>query len=381
MKKVISILLCALLLVSSLAFSASADETKTLVQFGNADGTPMQIAYDASMSDWTNKTEYVILPGCTFVIPSGRLLNVAFDSSLVVMEGATLQVNGQLNVTGEMNVYGTLRGENIVGTGPINCQVRFPSIEQNNLDLDSKIKVHYYLSGNDDMYGDIAAKPENYKTVLSYGEDIMVPYNTYIFVRIEIRENGDEDKYNDALYPLYHNSTRVQFAQNACPILVTTAGDISYGSWKEDSTYYNTYTITLPEGTGYTVYGRNGELGEVTVKHGQSFSFRVELEEEYNQSAYEVYVFNGNGWTDLDKDEMLENGIKPAVADANGFYTISGVKGNYSIFVEGVVTNEMLDIMSTIFNLFRQIWETIAQVFAELFGEGGLGSIFGSVTA
>lgn len=369
MKKIISILLCALLLVSSFAFTASA--TNPTVSFGNEDGTPVEIGYgtdpdDATVNpDWVSNRSYVIRKGCTFVIPSGRTLNVPLNSTLTVEAGAKFVVNGQLNVSGEMFVYGTLQGTNITGAGSIKCEVRFPNLSDANNKLDDKIQVRYFISENSDYYGDVNVDLNTYTSVPSDGANVMVDYNKYLYVRVMINEAAGEDRYDDKLYPVYHNNTLVPFAQNACPIRVTTSGDISYGSWKTDNSYYNSYTILLPEGEGYTVYGRNGEYGEITLKYGQAFSFRVELEEDFNKSDYLVYVYNGTGWTNLEKDDLLA-GIEPAVPDAEGYYTINSVTGNYSIFVEGVLSNEMLDIFGRVFSIFRQIWDAIAQIFAEL---------------
>lgn len=365
MKKFISILLCALLLAGSMALTAFAQAPLT---YGNEDGTPCEVRYDFENypDEWSTGNAYVIKSGCTFAVPSGRTLNVPLNSTLTVEEGATFVVNGQLNVVGEMFVYGKLQGTNISGTGSIKCEVRFPSLADENINLKDKLEVRYYIGKeSSDYYGDINIDLNDYTIVPADGASIMVDYNKFMYIRVMINEATGEDRFDDKLYPVFYNYTRIDFAQNACPVLVTTSGDVSYGSWPQDeSRLYNTYTIILPEGEGYTVYGRNGEFGEVTIKHGQAFSFRVELEEEYNKSDYVVYVYNGTGWTNLEKDDILA-GIEPAVPDAEGYYTISSITGNYSIFVEGVLSNEMLDIFSQIFNIFKQVWEAISAIFAE----------------
>lgn len=380
MKKVISILLCALMLVSSFAFSASA--ANPIEAFGDENGTSVEISYGFDLDDptvnpdWVSNRDYVIRKGCTFVVPSGRTLNVPLNSTLTVEPGAHFVVNGQLNVAGEMFVYGKLTGTNITGSGNIKCEVRFPSLADANVNLNNKIEVRYYVSPlQGDEYGDINVPIENYTAVASDGAKIMVDYNKYLYIRILIKEAPGEDRYDDKKYPVFYNSSKVDFKQNGCPVLVITSGDVSYGSWMQDTTYYNTYKITLPEGEGYTVYGRNGEFGEVTLKYGQAFSFRVELEEDFDKSDYLVYVYNGNGWTNLEKDDLLA-GIEPAKPDAEGYYTINSITGEYSIFVEGVVSNEMLDIFSQVFTIFRQIWETITEIFNELFGGMNLGDMF-----
>lgn len=383
MKKVISILLCALLLIGSFAFSVSAEETRNTVAYGNADGSKAEIQYSADWGDFTNNTDYVIRSGCTFVIPSGLHLAVPVTSTLTVEEGAALYINGSLNVMGEAHIYGKLDATESGLTGQQNvlCYVSFPDLTGSL--LAEKIQVKCYKSNESEDYGDINVSFDNYLsvysngTVQSYNSNLLpVPYNTFLYIRVFINEAQGEDRYDDKLVVVKCNGVAIPFAQNGCPIQVTTGSEITFGNWVNDSAYYNTYIVELPEGEGYTVYGRNGEIGKVTLKYGQSFSFRVELEEEFNKSDYAVYVYNGLGFTNLDKDDLLE-GIEPAVADAEGYYTIDSVTGNYSISVQGVVSNQMLDIFSQVFNVLKQVWETVMQIFNELFGEGGLGNLFG----
>ncbi|MBE6813622.1 MAG: hypothetical protein E7523_12190 [Ruminococcaceae bacterium] len=383
MKKIISILLCALILVSALSLTAFAETERGLVSFGNEDGSSFVYEFSKTEPEWTGDTDYIIRSGCTFVVPTNRVLNVPYTSSLTVEEGAHLVVNGQLNAVDEVHIYGKLTGDNVTGQENIKCYVQFPDLTDANINLGDKIDICYYLSESNDSYGDVGVDIEKYLPISDDGINTVnhtrylpVLYNTYLYVRVKIQEEGTQDKYDDKLFPVKCNGVVVKFDQNACPILVTTGSEISYGSWVNDATYYNTYTISLPEGTGYTVYGRNGEIGEVTLKYGQAFSFRVELEQDYDKSAYQVYVFNGTGWTDLEKAELLD-GIAPAVPDSEGYFTITNITGNHSVFVEGVLQNKMLDIFEQIFTIFRQIWEAITEIFNELFGEGGLNGLFG----
>ncbi len=381
MKKIISILLCALMLVSALCVPVFAEETDNVIEF-----TDSVYEFSKDKGELGEEKNYIIKSGCTFVVPAQRTLNVPYSSTLTVEEGAHLVVNGQLNAVGDVAIYGKMTGLNVSGQENITCYVEFPDLTASNIKLDDKINVCYYLGKTNDPYGDVGVAIADYVLVddtgiisEETGNYLPVPYNTYMYVRVLIEENGSEDKYDDKLFPVKCNNVVIPFNQNACPILVTAGSEISFDPWVNDSTYYNTYTIILPEGDGYTVYGRNGELGEVTLKYGQAFSFRVELEEDYNQSVYQVYVYNGNGWTDLTKEELLE-GIAPAVPDAEGYYTIANITGNHSIYVEGVISNEMLDMFSQVFNIFRQIWEAITKIFNALFGEGGsLDGIFGGL--
>ncbi len=387
MKKFISVLLCALMLAGAMSTIAFA-ETADVVEFGNADGSVSQYVFEKTEAEWVNGKSYIIRSGCTFVVPSGRVLNVPYNSSLTVEKGAHLVVNGQLNAVDEVHVYGKMTGENVTGQENVTCYVEFADLTASNVNLADKIDIRVYLSNENDAYGDVEVELDEYLAIADDGVNpinnskyLPVKYNTYLYVRVLIQEQGNEDRFDDKLFPVKCNGVVIPFSQNACPILVTTGSEITYSSWVNDSTYYNSYTISLPaiDSVGYTVYGRNSEVGEVVVKHGQSFSFRVELEEEYNKSAYQVYVFAGNGWTDLEKEELLE-GISPAVADSEGYFTITNITSNHTVYVQGVMENEMLDLFSTIFNIFRQIWEAISEIFTELFGEGGIAGLLGGLT-
>lgn len=355
MKKTCSIILAILMLISCIPVFASA---ATEVHF---DLSRQFTAEDLLVSG----TDYFIDSGVTMVVPSGLTLNVPLSSTLTVSDGASLIVNGQLNVAGDVVVDGRLGGSKITGTGDIVCKIEFPNLDDPNINLASKISVKYFISDTSDYYSDINVDLNTYTSVPSTGTNVYVDYDRYIYVRVIIAEAVGEDRYDDKLYPVYSNGTRVDFAQNACPIAVTTSNKISYGVWRTDDTYYNRYRVILPEGEGYTVYGRNGEYGEITLKYGQRFSFFVELEEEYNQSDYWVYVYNGTGWTNLDKDAILA-GIEPAVPDSEGYFNINSITGDYTVIVEGVVSNKVLNIFAQVFDILKGVFEAIVEVFNEI---------------
>lgn len=83
-----------------------------------------------------------------------------------------------------------------------------------------------------------------------------------------------------------------------------------------------TYTVTLPEGEGYTVTATEGSVSP--VNENGSYSFTVEITEGYEA---------GEGFAVKANDEALEAG-------EDGVYTIENITANQVITVEGVVAAE-----------------------------------------
>ena len=83
----------------------------------------------------------------------------------------------------------------------------------------------------------------------------------------------------------------------------------------------NTYTVTLPTGTGYTVTAQDGSSSP--VEHGGSYSFTVAI---------------GDGYQKGDDFAVMANGVS-LTADGGGVYTITDITQSQTITVEGVVKN------------------------------------------
>ena len=80
----------------------------------------------------------------------------------------------------------------------------------------------------------------------------------------------------------------------------------------------NTYAVTLPTGTGYTVTAQGGSSSPVT--HGGSFGFTVAIAGGYHK---------GNGFA------VKANGVSLA-ANGSGVYTISNITQAQTVTVEGI---------------------------------------------
>ena len=80
----------------------------------------------------------------------------------------------------------------------------------------------------------------------------------------------------------------------------------------------NTYAVTLPTGTGYTVMAQDGSSSPVT--HGGSYSFTVTIADGYD--AGDSFAVKTNG--------------APLTADGSGVYTIANITQAQTVTVEGV---------------------------------------------
>ncbi len=319
---------------------------------------------------------YVVVSGYA-TIPSTLTLYIPSNATLNIAPDARLNVLGKLIVLGTLDVEGELYGaENITvaQNATATADVRFPALEDEG--LAGRINVQYATSTTGSIYEDQTEGFE-YKDVRAGGTTIQAPINEYLYVKVDIVEPDSRfDMYDNSKLAVYFNDIRVDFTQGSSHALVTTGIDVSYGTWDKDADFYNEFNIYLPTGEGYTVYGREGEqsaLGEtVKLKYGQPFSFKVEIDPEYDMSAYEVYIYNGYGWTNLDTSTLLA-GIEPAKPDADGYYYIDAVRGEHTIYVVGVVKNETLLMVGDVLDLVRNIFEMISTFFAELLAMLGLG--------
>lgn len=375
MKKTFAVILSIVMLLCCIPFAANAAE---------------QINYTAnhkfeSSSDLVSGNTYIVNEGVTLTVPSDLTVYIPTGAILRINEGAKLNVLGQLVVLdgGSLFVEGFLYGASNVtvnGTGTALCELRFPALDTTSglvgKDGKAKINVSYGSSENGNIYEDQQGTVV-FNGVPSSGTSIMAPLNQYIYIKADIVEPDlTYDKYDDSLMNVYFNGVGVPYTQGSHHTLLTTSGDISYSKWVRDDDFLNTFNIYLPTGEGYTVYGREGEQsadGEtIKLKYGQSFSFKVEIDPEFDMSSYEVYIYNGYGWTDLDTSTLLKD-IAPAKVDEYGYYHIDEVKGEHTIYVVGVVKNETLLMIGDILDMIRNVFEMISAFFAELFGFLGLG--------
>lgn len=366
MKKTISVILAVIMAVCCMPFAVFADDADTLFDKSGSFESSDQLV---------SGNLYRIESGVTMTVPSELTLYIPTGARLYVNEGAKLVVNGNIVTQpgSALCVEGVLVGAaNVGGSGDCLAQYRFPALIDQGLtkeDGSPRIKVSFATSVSGNAYDD-QKEPLSYTDISDAGAKVYIPLNQYVYIKAHIIEPDEtkDVKYDDALMNVFANGVGVAYTQGAHIMKVGSSADITYGNWTNDDDFLSTYKIHLPSNKGYTVYGRNGEhseLGEtVYLKYGQSFSFKVEIEPEYDMSKYEVYIYNGYGWTDLDTDTIIKD-VPPAKPDEYGYYNIDFVKGDTTVYVIGVVKNSTITLVGDILSMIRSILETIKAFFEQ----------------
>ena len=112
------------------------------------------------------------------------------------------------------------------------------------------------------------------------------------------------------------------------------------------------------------------EDGTIVVKYGEPFSFYVDLDEAYDMSNYEVYIYNGYGWLNLGEENQetgdLEIGKLRAEPDANGYFNVSQVTGDLTISVQGVMKNATINLIGNLLETFRNIFNMLKEFIESL---------------
>lgn len=374
MKKTLAVILSLIMLVCCIPFSANAADTSTgLVEWSENHTIK-------ATNELQSNVNYTIKKGYTLTIASDVTVIVPLSCTLIVEEGATLRVYGKMVVQGQLRVEGLIEKGgaekiSVDDTGSTMIAVRFPALADEG--LTGRIEVAYGVSKTGDPYENLQ-EGFAYTAVADAGETVYVELNQYVYVKASIKEPDPAyDKFDDSLMKVYVNNMPQAYGQGCYSFKVVSSSDISYSPWTSDNDFLSTFNIYLPTGEGYAVYGREGEqsaLGEtVKLKYGQTFSFKVELDPEYDMSVYEVYIYNGYGWTNLDPSQDLAD-IEPAKPDEYGYYTISEVKGEHTVYVVGVVANETLLMVGNILDMVKNIFEMIAGFFAEILAFFGMGA-------
>lgn len=372
MKKILSVILCAAMLLCLVPAAAFAEDSTH--DFSAEDSTLDNAMYFTANA----ATQFNIPAGVTVTIPSGKTVYLPEEKSLCVQKDGKLVVNGSLYVQGRLEVVGTLSGASkvtvIEGVGDATVQITLNNPADYNWGPDGEkanIRVSYFTSKLDNLYGDAIAEKDWHEIDFSAGAfSKSFDLNDYLYIKAEIKEdNPVKDKYDDARLKVYFNEVEVPYTQGVHRTAVQTGSVVSYSYFTKDSDYYTMKKISLPTGEGYEVIGRDCEAnaeGAVELKYGQPFSFRVEIDEAYDMSSYEVYIYNGYGWTNLDLSVML-NEMEPAKADEYGYYNIPSVEGDYTVQVIGVTKNETITLIGNILETLRNVFNMIKEFFESIF--------------
>lgn len=385
MKKTISVLLALIMLLSCspvLLGVAFADDS-TLVTFPES----REFEFEP-MNELLSGYNYVIPDGVTMTVPVGKTLYVPNSCTLTVQRGGELvlaEENGQygeiiVSQSGNLTVDGTIVGaEHVTGSGIRQAQIRFPSLAQVGLkDTDqSYVRVWYATSTSGNAYENITPG-FSYLRVPDEGADIYCPLNTYLYIIADIVKDGDElnKKYDDSLMNVYLNRVSVDYAGESHRTYLQSAGDITYSGWTNDDAFLRTYRVSLPSGTGYTVYGRDGEEGTAYVKWGKPFAFRVEVDDDYQMSSttMDVYIYNGYGIVNYDYNNPNQGTTTPSTPDASGYYYIPAVDSDMTVYVSMLsITDEQVTKVGGILQTVRSIFEMIINFFRQIANTFGIG--------
>ena len=380
MKKILSVVLCAIMLLACIPFAAFAEDAAPNSLSGNLNSTEFR---------FEDNTNYVVEAGATASIDSNSTFYLPKNSKLTVKEGAKLTVNGKIICFGTVLVEGTLIGSsNIIiddaqssGASAM-ARITFPALNSPeysawhysvNGETLPKIKISYIVAdGPDDTYDAHAKKtPADVVNVTEDGKTENVDIGKYLLIKVTFPENEAEpNKFDGTLVPVFCNGQIIPLDDGARSLCVTTAGDISYDTFKGDDTYLSTFKISLPTGEGYECIGRNNEIssdGTVYIKYGKPFSFRVELDEDYDMSDYKVYIYNGYGWIHVaDENELEDLSFSEinAEPDEYGYYTIKKVKADTTVSVIGILANEKITLIGSIIETITNIFNMIKEFFA-----------------
>ena len=366
MKKTISVLLAVLMIVMCVPLTAGAATTKNLT------------AFQATLSS-TEASQWIIPAGVTVTVPNGSSLSIQDGVTLTVAEGGTLNLLGSCNVLeggtllvdgNIINAAAKLHANADASWGVAKARVRFPALSD--YGLRGKIRVSV-ASGNayDDLNPDFIYNNIDIDTA---GQDLYFPLNKMLFIKAEVIEHGDENKYDDQYQLVYLSGVEVPYGQGMHSIMLGNAGDISFSEWDEEACLRQ-FKIEIPAKDGYAVYGRYGEqsLGSaVYLKYGKPFSFRVDVDPDYDKSPYAVYIVEGYGINESPSNLIKNLQLEPAAPDADGYYTIPSVKSDYTIYVLGVIDNATVDKVSGIFEMVKNVFDMIVRFFKQLLGMLGI---------
>lgn len=409
MKKTLSVILAVLLLVCCLPFSVFAEETII------------------SAEDYANEHDNVLDgSNAVYTVPADEIFTIEGGEYLYIESGATLEVYGTLNAIGhvisrggslvlkldpENGTYGTVTqpddGQGHVGGNDpekYRAEVMFSDKDLFNFTVSDHhiANARYFSATNGSSYADLD-NTDSFTGFAFNNSVVQVNLGQYLFFKMDLLdENGSSKKYDADKLVFAFNGVKIKNAQSVNRVQVTTAGVISFAgdkAWNED-TYIRRMRIYIPTGAGYSVYGVSGETSAdtetVRLKYGSDFTFRVDVDADYDRSEYEIYLVNTyqfvasryavslaemaqayNDWTD---DSFYETeGKYPCVKefrpgdgsdgniyiDENGYCHIPGsfIDRDCSIAVSGVVKNETLTFIAKIVEMLKNVFNAISSFF------------------
>lgn len=378
MKKVLSLALAVILAFACIPVAFATDYTDKIagsVTLGAGD-VLRDVVIEASAVVNIPETVNVIIPSGSTVVVNGIINNNG-----TITNRGTLIVNSTVN-----NAVGTITNEGSIRnkaniylgeTGVLQTKVIVPDTPAADPDHPFHVRVASNVVTEDEFF----AKPENYYGAADVGANTYVRDGDSLYFTLDFeKEKIDPDKF-------VVNANGVRVFRDRGAYKLTPAGDAITVSWGDyvEKNLIKKIKINLPYGEGYRVVAYGTTLEQATeenieyvyVDYGSSVSFRIDVFEGWQNSVVTLTVGG------LDPSAQAE-GSDISGPDQYGYYTIRNItdakaaKGAYDIYVSGVVQDSTQNLIMTIFNTIRRVFETIADMFKTLFGSlGNIGNIGG----
>lgn len=423
MKKILSVILCAVMILSCIPFAVyAADDVTELTS------EVLEAAAYSLTGDKAGK----------YKISAGNTVTVFEDTVLYVGPGTQIDVYGTINAEGKVistggfvyfkanyndatsswecgnvlypeHMLDTAAGENhILGEIAFNGM---PQIYTDDAHYVSKAVWAKSVNGSayedvnisvwNNIWGDLTAGRG--AITAANGDAVIintVPLGQYFYFRVDLMGENGEDKFDATrAYKFNFNTLKVNYDQGTYRVLIENAGVINFAgdkTWQGDDKYLKRERIYLPTGSGYRTYGVNGEASEndqtVSLLYGREFTFRLDVDKAYSDSDYKVYCINSYTWdsqryestlgemagsSELWDDDSIrvvefkDGDVKSGFyRDEYGVYHISGehMTRECSIYVAGIAKNETISMAGKIVELIKNVFATIKEFFAQFFG-------------
>lgn len=377
MKKILSVILAAVMLMGCLSVMAFASVVTLTTGENPDDGTPLVYEND------------------TVVIPNGATytnygaINMT-GGSFTVEKGGTFQNYGTITfadtavtVNGAYNNWVSL---------PANRTVTYDRTDPTFDRADHTVTYTYRSLLKSEMTdeGDYL-NVEKYRSRTS----VPVPRNDTLYIMVVAEEGAGK-------YPSYLDTSRVRLSSGG-NIVDSTAADSSrrgifavkpdnYASYSAVSLKYSDvvtqFVVELPSKKDvYTVATDEDETGSVLVNYGQMLTVHVILHPDYDESQPTLFIDTVEispdeyGYFDIntvfadDQKTLIVNSINGKVYQNDQEISNYGVRAPFRINVLGCVKNEtkqkftsVLTYLKQIFAVFQEIFEELRAAFSGLFG-------------
>lgn len=371
MKKILAVVLGILMLVSVLPVAVSGAESYDYTESADFE----------SADDFNANTRTIIKSGAEMTIPDEMEMTIEQGKTVRIEAGATLIVLGTLTVEkgAVLEVKGTVvhsERVTVLGSAPVTYKFENTRLKT----LGSHLASVYAAYSNDgSSYADVSENVTWSSNLVSGGE-FTAPLNSYVYIRTVFNQPtvaGYEKAetaptvYDNTKLKVYADGIELEVKQGSRIFQATTAASITYSDWN-DTDYLYDYKFYVPDGAGYTVHGTNGETsayGAIKVPAGSDFRFRIEVDGDYDMSKYELYYWEGYTFDSESGQDKIDNGdAKLLTADSDGYYTISSVYTDNTIYVTGIVSNETIETASSILDILRNALNVIKTFFERIFG-------------